>query len=283
MQNTLILSLTFFFIFFSSFIEANEGTGSPLSKTVYYPPVDVEKTRQTEPVFRARTTARTVDSGVNTDLFGTLLSDPVGAPDLEIKKQLKEILETSRKESSQKASQENPVVTEEPQTSQENILSSSGVSTTTSPGSAVLIAMKITPDDEPGSFVAKLENGSYVGVTKTTDGYYDQHNRKVVLKTDEQTGSATGEVAPINNIFLIILAFGSTFAAIFIGFIAWDNQRRLEEAIVSQNQRLVGSGSSSFTDDHDPMEPETFSFSTDGVSGSSFGSFDSETSFRTIA
>ena len=277
------LSMLFLLAFFTSVATGNEDNGSSLSPSGYLP-INVAEAQQLGHPYLAD--SRTVSSrSVDRDLFD-LPDDPVGPPKQpEINRQLKAIVETSRKESASKgtAGSESGGSAEQSSPSSSSPASQNPPSPEGTSGSGVLLATEIIEGSTPGNLVAKLENGSYVGVTKTTEGYYDVTTMQKIVLNDEKADASQKSPFEINNILLIILAFGSLFAAIFIGFIAWDNQRRLEEAIVSQNQRIIGGGSDAFSGDLNGMEPETFSFSTDSLSGNSFDNYDTGTSFRTIA
>lgn len=279
---SLIFSTFFFLAFFSQVATGDEQTVSSSAQTVYYSPIDAGTLQQSREPYRAQPMIGS-NSSVDDYLFNSLPGDPVAPPSsLDVKRQLKEILETSRREASSTGNGSSEQSTSQsPSGNSDNSSSTTPSPLPSSTGGTVMAKEFIAGKN---GVVAILQNGSTIRVTQTTDGYYDEQNRKVVLvEGGEDMTISKADAAPINQILLIVLAFGSTFAAIFIGFIAWDNQRRLEEAIVSQNQRFTGNGSDAFSPNLNSMEPETFSFSSDSFAGKSLDGFDSGTSFRTIA
>jgi len=285
---TKFLCLFFWAIFITvAGIVGNQG--SLIAATVSnspYPPLDMEKIQTEQPIYR----------GQNPSLFGTrnnvedfLLTppeQPVGTgPNPTMRNEMKAILETSRRESAAQKNAENPVTqTPTPQTPSNNPPNNQGTDSSVTPTvpptvlpNQNLVAIKLTPGKGDNNFFAELEDGTVLAVKKTPEGYYTKDGRKVIDLGEEQAETSK---ALVGDVWWIVLFLAATFASVYLGFIAIDYQHRLEQALATQNQRLTGS-SGDFSSDSNLWEPETLSFPRSG--GSSFDSFDSETSFRTTA
>ncbi|MDR1960006.1 MAG: hypothetical protein LBQ54_13335 [Planctomycetaceae bacterium] len=277
-------------------------SGSEYPQTVYYVPLDLERLQQEEPVFRGQSplprrvasnpplrgsSQKEKEEKIESYLFKTP-DEPAGSINTSLQKDLNAILDASRKEAAVSQTDDSTSVTPFPQPANPSAVTAPADSSaspnpgTGNPSGNALVAVEMVPGKNANSFFATLKNGEIIAVTQYDNEYYDLNGRKVLYQDNGKVASKG--TSPDNSLFLIILASASLLAALYVGFLAVDYKRRLEQTLMNQNQRFLTPGET-LSSEISSLEPDTLSFST-GIGSSGLDSLDTldvKTSFRTIA